>query len=407
MLKVQLLKTLRRGAALVAIFAIAPGFATPRKLHTNHIPVNLPTLSVVSKDRKGYVGIGGCVKGTAGYDFGHVIDDPNEFIISDIPMTQSPGDGGKYQLSAQQTELFLTAGYNPGTKYEVAAYVSGRFLGNNYAFQIENAYVSFMGITAGYGYGLFCDTEAAPNTIDYQGPNALVTVNGGILDYRYAINDHWSMGIGAELPMASYTDANGQSRKVSQRIPDVPLMVKYSLPSGGQVGAAVMLRGLQYRDELRQKNYTNFGYGVRVSGNGTLFGPLEFCFQGLYGRGIASYIQDLNGLGLDMVPDAHTAGKMSAVTGYGLMGGLQYNFSKKVAATAAYSHVRVYPKSYADGATTWSAQYSYGQYAVGNVMWNITSRVQCGVEYLYGRRVNMDGSQAHDNRLQTMLQFSF
>ncbi len=51
--------------------------------------------------------------------------------------------------------------------------------------------------------------------------------------------------------------------------------------------------------------------------------------------------------------------------------------------------------------------YSYGQYAVGNVMWQITPMLQCGLEYIYGRRVNMDGAQAHDNRLQTMLQVSF
>lgn len=376
-------------------------------LHSHLIPRDLPYLSVVGRNNKFYIGLGGAVKGTASFDFGHVVDNPNEFIVSAIPMSQAGGDGGKYQVSAQQTELFVTAGFNPGDRYEVLAYVNGRFLGSNYGFQLENAYVSFLGFTVGYGYGLFCDTGAAPNTIDYEGPNALLTVPGGILNYRYSINDRWTVGAGVELPMASFTDASGQTRTVNQRIPDIPVMAQYKLPGGGHISAAVVMRGLQYRDELRSKNRTAFGWGVRLSGTGKLAGPLDFFFQGAGGKGMTSYIQDLNGTGMDMVPCAGTPGELTAVKSFALMGGLQYNFSPKVFATAAYSHVRTYPKAYAGGDTLLGDQYSYGQYAVGNVMWNVTKIVQCGLEYIYGRRVNMDGAQAHDNRIQTMLQVSF
>lgn len=44
---------------------------------------------------------------------------------------------------------------------------------------------------------------------------------------------------------------------------------------------------------------------------------------------------------------------------------------------------------------------------VGNVFYNINSIVQVGAEYIYGRRVDFDGSQAHDNRVEAMLQVSF
>lgn len=47
------------------------------------------------------------------------------------------------------------------------------------------------------------------------------------------------------------------------------------------------------------------------------------------------------------------------------------------------------------------------QYVGDNMFYNINSIVQVGVEYDYGRRVNYDGRQAHDNRLQAMLQVSF
>ena len=40
-------------------------------------------------------------------------------------------------------------------------------------------------------------------------------------------------------------------------------------------------------------------------------------------------------------------------------------------------------------------------------MWNITPQISTGIEYIYGRRVDMDGISRHDNRIQTMLQVTF
>ena len=51
--------------------------------------------------------------------------------------------------------------------------------------------------------------------------------------------------------------------------------------------------------------------------------------------------------------------------------------------------------------------YKYGQYAVGNVFWNVTPNCQLGVEYLYGRRMSMDKSSGHANRIQAMVQYNF
>ena len=51
--------------------------------------------------------------------------------------------------------------------------------------------------------------------------------------------------------------------------------------------------------------------------------------------------------------------------------------------------------------------YKYGQYAVGNVFWNVTPNCQLGVEYLYGRRMSMDKSSGHASRNQAMVQYNF
>lgn len=359
----------------------------------------LPMLHIKSNDGKFYAGIGGTLKTTLSYDFGHVLHNPNEFIVSEIPMSQSAGDGALCQVSAQQSNLYLTAGYGYGTKYAVEAYLNGQFLGDNYGFRIENAYMSFMGVKAGYTYGLFCDNASMPNTIDFQGPNGAVSVQSGVMDYTYNFKSGWSIGAGIEKPLA-YDVAVEGIRKVNQRIPDIPVAVNYQFKTG-HIHAAAMMRGLQYRDEISSRNHTVLGIGVSIAGAGQIYGPIGYCFQTTAGKGISSYYQDTNGLDVDVSPKVGEEGRLQAVKSWGGFWGLTCAFSKKVSSTITYSHLRVYPK----GMT--GATYSYGQYALGNVIWNITPYLQCGLEYIYGRRVNLNHSQAHDSRLQTMLAVTF
>lgn len=364
--------------------------------YSNDTP-DLPILSVVGKQGKFYAGIGGTVKATLGYDFGNVVSDADNFVVSSIPTERDPGNGGALHISAQQTELYFVGGYAPGTKYAVDAYVQGHFLGENYRFLLENAWVKFMGLKAGYGYGLFSVNEALPQTIDHEGPNGALSVTNALLDYTIPVGNRWSLGIGVEKPVTGFQNG-AYTSTVNSRIPDIPVCATYDI-KGGHLRAAAMWRGLQYRDDLTSRNRTASAFGVALSGYGELAGPFGFCFQTSVGRGISSYYQDLNGLDLDMVPSS--AGKMKCVKSWGGYWGATCKLSDKLLATATYSHLRIYP-GHGDGDS-----YSYGQYVAADMFYNITPIVQCGVEYIYGRRVNINGTQGHDSRIQTMVAVSF
>jgi hypothetical protein len=360
--------------------------------------LDLPRFSIIGKDNKFFMGLGGYLKATAGFDFGNPIDNASDFRVADIPMRHTPGNGGKFSISAQQSMLYLTMGYLPGDKYEISTYINGEFLGDNYNFVIENAYLKFLGFTAGYGYGLFFDTEATPTTIDHQGPNGEVMLSNGIFDYQCTLGK-WSFAIGAEMPLEIDYETD-HTYKVNQRIPDVPLFVQYNLPGGGHVRVAGLIRTMQYRDMVHEKNRNAFGYGLQLSAVEQVNPKFQFFCQATTGRGISSYFQDLADMNLDLALTS-TEGKLSTVKSWGGYAGVQYCFSDKVFATATYSHLRIYPRN-AEPDT-----YRYGQYLSANIFWDITSMFQCGMEYIYGRRVNMDGIQAHNNRLQTMLQVTF
>lgn len=400
---------------------------------------NAPRFAIVGKNEKFYLGFGGYVKGTMSFDWGSPINNFNEFIVSQIPMPGSasypmkPGNRGQFGLSAQQSDLYLNLVALPKEKNKVGFYLNFIFLGNGYLPQVRQAYVSWRGIEMGYGFSLFTDLAADPSTIDYEGPNSFTVVINAKFDYRHTFGKHFGIGIGAELPMASYTNGFGidphlvggvrkiGTATVTQRIPDIPMYIQWDWGNNNRIRLSGLLRNMQYRagmvegtgDALTGGKTKNLvGGGFQLSGNFNIANKLIGYYQGTVGKGMTSYFEDVTGMGYDMVPVANDPGKLQTVKAWGGYLGLQYNWSSKVYSNLIYSHLRLYTPNYGSGdfsgdSYNWPQQYKFGQYAVANVFYNITPMFSWALEYIYGRRVDMNGIQAHDNRLQTMLQVTF
>ena len=367
-----------------------------------------PRFAIKGNNNMFYLGIGGYIKGVGLFDWGAPIDNPNDFTTADIPFNTPDGDGGLLQGSFGQSKIYINFIALPGTSNKVGAYISGKFTGPGNGFKLNHAYITYRGFTVGHTSSLFEDGAAAPPTIDAEGPCGLVGTTHDLVSFQHKISSRFKGGIGLELPSTSVT-TNGETRTVNQRIPDVPAYIQYSWGNGGNwVRFSALVRNIQYRDLVQDKNRNVTGWGVKLSGSSSLGAtPLRAYYQVAYGCGIGGYIQDLAGLGLDIAPEAGREGRLEGVKAWGGYAGLQYTFSPKVFGSVTYSHSRAYADRYSDGTTPWDEQYKYAQYVAANVFYTILPGLQCGVEYLYGRRVNMDGASRHDNRINAMLQFSF
>lgn len=367
-----------------------------------------PRFAIIGKENKFYLGIGGVVKGVGLFDWGNPIDDPNDFTTADIPFDLPDGNGGKIQGSLGQSKLFINLVALPGTDNKIGLYVSGKFTGSGSAFKLAHAYVTYRGFTVGHTASLFEDGAAAPPTIDDEGPCGLVGVNNNLIDYTHSFGKRFKVGVGVELSSVSMTTTD-LTRSVSQRIPDIPAFVQYNWSDGdGWLRFSALMRNIQYRDLVADKNRNKTCWGIKLSGSTPIGAtPLQAYYQAAYGRGIGGYIQDLAGLGLDLSPEAGAPGRLDAVKAWGAYAGLQYTFSEKFLTSVSYSQARAYAKGYSAGSTPWNEQYKYAQYVSANIFYTILPGLQCGVEYLYGRRVDMDGMSRSDNRINTMLQFSF
>lgn len=394
---------------------------------------DVPRFTLVGKDGKFYLGMGANVKMVGDFDWGAPLSNPNLFTPSALTPAE-PGNRSQTLFSIGQSNLYWNFVALPGSKNQIGLFFDINFLGTTSHPQIaiHHAYLKYRGFTAGYIVSTFTDIKADPTAIDFEGPNAITFIRHPNIYYtaRFGKDKMWSAQLGLDMPLAEQSDfkegeynpgsfndkSNGKiynpithsaaTQFVHQRMPDIPFFIQRDWANhNGWFRVSAIFRDLQYRSLIPTdtRNRGEFGWGIKASGSTPIVGGLSFTWQGVYGKGVASYIQDLTSEGLDLVPVKNEPGKLTTVKTWGAYGTLQYNFGKCALLNFTYSQVRAYAK---DFGSDWDSMYKYGQYLTSNLIFNVSSFAQVGVEYLWGRRVNYDRAQVHDNRIMLMLNVS-
>jgi hypothetical protein len=119
------------------------------------------------------------------------------------------------------------------------------------------------------------------------------------------------------------------------------------------------------------------GYGVSLSGTWRL-GRLRdnIVFQGVGGRGIATYFADNFGLGADVGFDAK--GRLVATPVWSSSVGYQHYWTRSLRSNAVYGQLRI-NNTAADPGTS----YHFSNYATGNLIYQSSALYLFGAEYAY------------------------
>lgn len=358
-------------------------------------------------DKKGRValGIGGYVKGVGMYDVNGAIDD-NGFTTYEIPVPFDPAQRQRFGADFSHSTIFLKIVARETRLGRVIVYIQTNFTGGNhgYGLTLKQAYVSVGNFTIGKARTTFADAPAMAPTVDDQGPSGQVSAKNMLVRY---ITPSWRGLMGAvslEVPTADYRTVEGSSRSIAQRFPDIPAYIQYQWDGGAShVRLSGILRELSYRDLVAGSNRFATGWGVQLSTvMPKLIGGLGLFGHYTYGKGIASYVNDLADRRLDLVPDPDRSGRLRAQAVAGYTAGLQYQFTPSLLATASYSRAQV-----CDGASLGNDSYRYAQYVAVNAFYDVWNELRIGVEYLHGTRKDVGGMSGRANRLEAMLQYSF
>lgn len=365
-----------------------------------------PQFVFTGKNNRFSFAMGGLIQLRTAYDFCGVVDNL-DFVPYDIPIPGSFATKQKLTMDATTSRIYMKAIANTRALGRVIVYVDTDFRGGargSYTPRLRSAYVSFKGFTLGRDVTTFCDLQAAPHTIDFQGPNAYNFNFATMVRYEVSFaRDVMTFGVAAEMPDLSAT-YNDYYAELPQRMPDFPLYLQFAWgpERTSHIRLSGVLRNLYAHNLYTGKNTSLLGWGAQFSGHINLFNWAQLFMNGVYGQGITPYIQDLTGSGLDFTPNPENPTQIQTMPMWGWQAAAQINLSPRVWLSGGYSMVRVEEKngSFAD-------EYRQGQYIFGNIFCAITPRCKVAAEYLYGTRKNMDSQKNHANRAQVMLQYNF
>ena len=361
-----------------------------------------PYFLFMSKDAQLAMGVGGCVRMRGWYDWGGAMP-TNGFAPYMIPMTPDPTNMRKFGTTPSGTSLFFRVIGRNKKVGDYQLYIEANFNGyNGRDFHLKKAYATINDWTIGYASTTFSDPSAVAPTVDASGPNNKLSSTSVLVRWMHTMKKRWSVAASLETPASSPTVVSGVTKKVSDWLPDAAAFVQYAWGRTEHVRLAGIVRTLSYRDLLKEKNFNKIGWGVLLSATGHPAPMITLYGNATCGKGFESLCGDLQIGNYDLVPDPDKPGTLYAPFAFGWNVGVQYNFLPNLFVSVTFSESRYLPKSGVDG-----SEYKWGNYLAANVFWNITPRIQTGVEFDTGMRKNFDGAHRRAQRVGAMAQFSF
>ena len=335
----------------------------------------------------------------------------DRFLTSSIPVgvPQTAGDARRTNISARASRLNIEF-RTPGGAQEVRAYFEGDFAGAGDQFRLRHAYAQYRGFIVGQTWSTFSDPYVELEDLDFEGISSENVIRQPQLRYWWTKNKN-RLAVALETPQVSVTGGTGVNL-----IPDLILREFFELSKGGHVQLAGVVRQIRAQSSSGRVSST-WGAGGSVSG--VVIVPLKHLtdrvlYQVNAGKGIARYINDLNPndlsttSGLDAVFDT-TSGELRALPVLGWYVGYEHSWKEwkqlqtmNLRSTILWSLVAANnfdfmpPESYK----------RTNRFAV-NLVFSPSSRVDAGIEYIYGERENKDGQSAHANQFQLVGLFRF
>ncbi|MCX6993152.1 MAG: DcaP family trimeric outer membrane transporter [Kiritimatiellaeota bacterium] len=321
--------------------------------------------------------------------------DPDQFVPAEIPVKGDPdkGGGSRFNVSAKGSRLMLDV-RAPTLEGTPRFYFENDFFGSGSSamnFRVRHLYGQYYNIILGQTFSAFEDPDIWPDTLDYEGPNSVVSARLPLLRYQLPLNKQWQVNASVEKP-SSEVDTTGDPTAVPvNRAPDIGLNTRWEKASFGHVQLAAIGRVLGADGETNG-NQTVLGGGLSLSVVKSLFTRDSLQLQGTLGQGIARYDNDdffNNDAAYNQAGDLKALPYMAAMVGY------THGWSEKLRSTASYGLVNINNETL-QGPNA----YHQTQYASVNLMWQPFKLLTMGVEGLYGHKEVQSGATGADWRIQ-------
>ncbi|HEX4507700.1 MAG TPA: DcaP family trimeric outer membrane transporter [Alphaproteobacteria bacterium] len=332
------------------------------------------------------------------------VKNPNEFVTNGIPVEGDAdyhrGETATVQTKQSRINLELRRPTDFGSLRIV---YENDFFGDSttgaMTYRLRHFYGQLNNALVGQTFTTFQDPDVSPDTLDFEGPNALTSLRQAQIRYTFPlIKDQMHLAVAIEQPSSG--DIQLPDNHFAQtKLPDFAANWRWDFASASHVQVGSVFRWLDQHDSapgMNKGDSSAFGWGLNLSAGLATFGSDNILFSGTYGEGVGRYIQDLPlGTAIDHVND------LKPLPAYGIMAAYRHFWAPDWRSTVTYGYV--HSDSLPEQGT---GAYDYTHYASANLVWAPTSSSKVGLEYLYGFRETAIGRSGEDNRLQFSMQYT-
>jgi len=330
-----------------------------------------------------------------------------DFFVTESLTTSDEGDEQRFRAHARQTRLRVQT-FSPTEWGELTTLVEGDFFGgggneafsNSNPFRLRHATATIGGLRIGQYWTNFMPIESYPATVDFQGPAGIPFIRQAQIRYTHDVNENLSISGSLENSEFNGRNADGVFAESINfgiqagldKAPDATLDATYKDDWG-----LVKIAGLgRYLGSPNDEGDGEFGWGVNLSGNASLWpgGVLRGSFT--YGDGVGRYL--INGFGQDGFVDDD--GDVDGIEAYGVTVQLGQKITEEVEALVAYGRyeaIDTFAPSDLDNTNSVHA----------TLLWTPIDRLTFGAEVIWGNREDADGESDSNVRLQGAVQVNF
>ena len=325
----------------------------------------------------------------------------DSFIPSSMPIP-SPVTVNNSTVSVRPTRLSLDFRVPSAKIGEVRFYLEGDLFGTNATTpRLRHAYAQARNILIGQTFSNFMDPDAFPDTLDFQGPNGMVSVRNPQLRYGFALSPSTTLYVSVEKPSSDVAFKTAEfSAQPNAPGPDGTIRLRQEFERGHFQVAGVFRSIAAFVPDGRTDSV--FGWGVNASVAAKTFGKDNVIFAVAAGHGISRYLQDTSGLGIDAEAASFTNPHLKATPAVGVEAAYQHYWVKTLRSSAIYSYAAV---NNTDRAA--ATNFNHSTYTGTNLIWNPYGSFNVGAEFLYGWVMRQDGQKANAPRIQFSAKYSF
>jgi hypothetical protein len=329
----------------------------------------------------------------------------DSFIPSSIPIPSVVGVNNA-TVSVRPTRLSLDFRIPSTQLGDVRFYVEGDLFGTNATTpRLRHAYAQVRNVLIGQTFSNFMDPDGFPDTLDFQGPNGMVSIRNPQMRYGFALTPSATLYVSVEKPSSDITFKTPQfTSQPNAPSPDGAIRFRQEFERGHfQVAAIFRSIAAFVATTPTPKKDSVFGWGVNVSTGVKTFGKDNVIFAVAAGHGISRYLQDTSGLGIDAEPKSTTS--LKATPAVGVEAAYQHYWLRNLRSSAIYSYAAVDNTALFAAATP--GTYNHATYTGSNLIWNPYGSLNVGAEFLYGWAMEQNGLKANAPRIQFSAKYSF